>query len=409
MSNAEHFGAVVLIAGVTGVLALAAPRITARTRIPAPLIVLAGSSVVSDLWPPLHHVAHVVVEDIVTIALIYILFDGGLSIGWRRFREVAVPVSTLGVAGTFLTVAGASFLAHSVFGFSWFASLLLATAISPTDPAVVFSVLAGLTGKAMTVLAGESGANDPVGIALMSGLIAAGSVGWGPFGEVAWRFALQLGVGAAIGLAGGWLALWFARSMPMASPSLDALRNALLLLPIFGLATVAHGSGFLAVFIAGILFGDARLPAEREIHGFHEALASLGEIVAFLTLGLTVDVTSLLHRDVWGPGLIIAVAVAAVVRPVAAWVCMIGSSLRTNERAFVVFGGLKGAVPILLGTTIYSAPLGSEAERNRLFGIVVVVVVFSVFVQGAFVQTVAERLGLAPRRGGSGDELVEAV
>jgi cell volume regulation protein A len=396
MTNADQYGAVVLAAGVTGVFALSAQRITAWTRIPAPLILLVASALASEIWTPVHQVSHSVIEDIVSIALIYILFDGGLSMGWRNVREVIVPISVLGVAGTFITAAGAAIFAHVVVGLPWYASLLLATAISPTDPAVVFSVLSGLRGRAMTVLAGESGANDPVGIALMSGLIAAGGVGWGPLGHVAWEFALRLGVGAVVGLLGGWILVWATRRMPMSSPAIDALRTALFLLAIFGLTAVAHGSGFLAVFIAGIRFGDATPPAAREIRGFHEALASLGEIVAFVVLGLTVDVGNLRHFDVWGTGLLIGVVLAVVIRPIAAGLCLLGSSLATNERLFVIFGGLKGAVPILLGTTLYSVHSGIEGLQDRLFGIVVIVVVFSVLVQGTLIGTVARLLGLTP-------------
>jgi cell volume regulation protein A len=404
MSNAEHYGAVILAAGVVGVVALSARRITTWTRIPAPLILLVASALASEAFKPLHDVSHVAVEDIVTLALIYILFEGGLSMGWRTVREVIVPISLLGVVGTFITAAGAAVFAHYALGFAWYVAALLATAISPTDPAVVFSVLSGLRGKAMTVLAGESGANDPVGIALMTALIAAGGLGWGPLGHMAWQFLLLMGVGAVIGMAGGGALVWSTRRLPMSSPALDALRTALVLLIIYGLATVAGGSGFLAVFIAGILFGDATPPAEREIRGFHEALASLGEIVAFVVLGFTVDVGNLAHLKVWGAGVVLGVVLAAVIRPIAAWLCLLRSPLAVNERLFVVFGGLKGAVPILLGTLLYSVSSGIEGLQDRLFGIVVVVVVFSVLVQGTLIGTVARVLGLSS----APDESVEA-
>ncbi len=381
-SNAEQFAAILLVAGATGLLALFARRITAWTRIPAPLLLLVAAAIASNVWPVLHDIRHSAVENIVTLALIYILFEGGLSMGWREFRGAAVPIGVLGVLGTFLTVAGTAVFVHFSFDFGWFASLLLATAVSPTDPAVVFSVLSGLRGKAMTVLGGESGANDPVGIALMTGLISAAAVGWGPLGTIAWQFALQLVVGLIVGVLGGRAMVWIAYRLPMSSPSIDALRTGLCLLPIFGLAVLAHGSGFLAVFVAGILFGDERPPAQREIKGFHEALATLGEIVAFVVLGLTVDLGELSHPNVWVPGVLIGVLVAFIVRPIVVWGCLARSSLSANERIFVIFGGLKGAVPILLGTEILSAPHGVDDVKNRLYGIIVVVVIFSVLVQG---------------------------
>jgi cell volume regulation protein A len=188
--------------------------------------------------------------------------------------------------------------------------------------------------------------------------------------------------------------LWFMRAVPLPGEGLYPLRTAACALILFGIATLAHGSGFLAVFVAGILLGDARAPYKREVERFHSALASLGEIVAFIMLGLTVDLHELAHTDVWVPGLVIGVVVAAVVRPVVVGLCLVPARLRGNETRFVQFAGLKGAVPILLGSFILAARV-SGAER--LYGIVVVVVVFSVLVQGSLVPTVAKLLQLPMR------------
>ena len=391
MSESYRFGLAVLGAGGTGLLALFARRITAWTRIPAPLLLLVAAAVAAQAWPRLRPGA-AGVEDIVTVALIYVLFEGGLAMGWREVRAAAGPIALLGVAATFLTVAGAAVFVHFAFGIAWFGATLLATAISPTDPAVVFSVLSGLSGRAMTILAGESGANDPVGIALMAALVAEGALGWGAFGHVAGVFVLQLVVGTALGVAGGRFVMWLERRVPAESGALAALRMALCVLLIFGVTVAAHGSGFLAVFLAGILAGD-HLSEQGEVVGFHVALANLGEIVAFVVLGLSVRLADLAHLDVWLPGVLIAAVVAFVLRPLFVRLCLLRSPLASNERAFVIFGGLKGAVPILLGTMI----LHSGAEQShRLFGIVVVVVIFSVLVQGTLIPTVARLLRLAP-------------
>ena len=182
--------------------------------------------------------------------------------------------------------------------------------------------------------------------------------------------------------------------MPLPSEALYPLRTAACALILFGAATLAHGSGFLAVFVAGILLGDARAPYKREIERFHCALASLGEIVAFIVLGLTVDVAELTRADVWIPGLVIGVVLAVVVRPVVVGLCLIPARLKANERNFVLFAGLKGAVPILLGSFLLAAHVPGA---QRLYGIVVVVVVFSVLVQGSLVPTVARLLRLPMR------------
>ena len=363
----------------------------ARIGIPAPLIVLIAAAIAVKVLPDLHEPPERSVERLVTIALVAILFDGGLHMGWRKFRAAAGPVVIVGVLGTFLTVGAIGVFIHVVVGLGWYLSLLVATAISPTDPAVVFSVLGQreVRGRSGTILEGESGANDPVGIALMASLITAGGLSGGAIAHVGGEFVLQMGVGAAIGVVGARALLWFMRAVPLPNEALYALRTTACALIIFAAATLAHGSGFLAVFVAGILIGDARAPYKREIERFHSALASLGEIVAFVVLGLTVDLDTLSHSDVWVPGLAIAIVLAFVVRPVFVGLCLIPARLPRNELGFVLFAGLKGAVPILLGSFILAAHVdGAE----RLYGIVVIVVIFSVLVQGSLVPTVAKLL-----------------
>jgi cell volume regulation protein A len=158
---------------------------------------------------------------------------------------------------------------------------------------------------------------------------------------------------------------------------------------IYGLATIAHGSGFVAVFLAGIALGDVREPYRREVEHFHTALAGLAEIVAFIVFGLSVDLDVLGRTDVWVPGLVIGAGLALVVRPLAVPPCLIGSGLRRNEVGFIVFAGLKGAVPLLLGRLVLASGV---ADGARSYGIVVVSVLFSVIVQGSLVPSAAGML-----------------
>ena len=396
MSDTYPFARLVLLIAAAGLLALLSNRLTERIRIPAPLLVLVAAAVAVKVIPDLHHPPERLVERLVTIALICILFDGGLHLGWSKFRSAAGPIAAVGVLGTFLTTAAAAAFLHWAFGLSWFLALLVATAISPTDPAVVFSVLGRreVTGRSGTILEGESGANDPVGIALMASLIAAGGISAGALGQVAGEFVLQMGVGAAVGLVGGRVLLWFMRAVPLPSEGLYPLRTAASALILFGIAGLAHGSGFLAVFVAGILIGDERAPYKREIERFHSALASLGEIVAFVVLGLAVDLAVLTRADVLVPGLVTGAVLALVIRPVFVGLCLMPAGLAGNERAFVLFAGLKGAVPILLGTFLLAAHV---PDAERLYGIVVVVVLMSVLLQGSLVPAVARLLRLPMR------------
>jgi cell volume regulation protein A len=179
------------------------------------------------------------------------------------------------------------------------------------------------------------------------------------------------------------------RRVPLPSEGLYSLRVLACALAIYGLATVAHGSGFLAVFVAGILIGDERAPYKREIEGFHSSLASLAEIVAFVMLGLTIRLSDLPDGRAWLIGLVLALLLAFVIRPLLVGVLLWPVRLRLGERAFVLWTGLKGAVPILLGAFIVQAGVKDAA---RVYEIIFVVVAFSVIVQGGMVPYLARKL-----------------
>ena len=393
MTDAQAFGLLVLVLSVTGLAAVLSNRLTARLQIPTPALFLAVAAVAAAVVPDLHSPPQRTVERLVTVALVVILFDGGMHIGWRRFRDAAVPITTVGVVGTFLTTGAIAVVAHVLFGLDWYLAVLLGAALAPTDPAVVFSVLGQrqLSGRSGTILEGESGANDPVGIALLVSLLAAGGLGLSATVDVAGQFFLQMLVGGAVGVVGGRGLLWFIRAVPLPNEGLYPLRTLASAFLLFGLGTVAHGSGFLAVFVAGILLGDGRAPYKREIRRFHSALASLGEIVAFVVLGLTVDLSVIGRAEVWAPGLVLGVLLTALIRPLMVGLCLARVNLDRNERAFVLFAGLKGAVPILLGSFLLAADV---PQAQRLYGIVVVVVAFSVVVQGGLVPTAVRLLRL---------------
>lgn len=393
MTDVIPFGAIILGTATVGLLAVFSSLLSRRVGIPAPGLFLAGAAIVVAVLPDLHAPSAVLVGRLVTVALAVILFEGGLSLGRATVRASAGPIGVLGLAGTFLTAAAAALLAHQVLRVDWYLALLVGTAVAPTDPAVVFSVLGrGLSGRADAIVKGESGVNDPVGIALLASLLAAGGVGAGAFGQLVWQFAAQLVIGGVVGVVGGHVLLWLSRRVSLPSEALYPLRTLAGAMVLFGLATVAHGSGFLAVFAAGIVLGDAQAPHRQDVERFHSTLASLAEIVAFLALGLTVDLTVLARADVWLAGLALAAGVAFVIRPVVVGLCLWRTSLPRNERAFIAFAGLKGAVPILLGSFLLAAQV---PDAPRLYGVVVVVVAFSVAVQGSLVPPVARRLRLA--------------
>jgi potassium/hydrogen antiporter len=397
VSDVVRFGVTIAVVSAAGLLALVSNRYSERIRVPAPAIFLIAAAVASDLIPALGRIPVVDVQRVVTVMLILLLFDGGMHIGWRRFRTAPGPVLWIGVVGTFVTTAGLAAVAHFGFGLDGRSSLLLGVALAPTDPAVVFSVLGRreISGRSGTILEGESGANDPVGIAAMAAVLGAGAGGgWGSVGAGLGEFALEMGVGGAIGLLGGYALAAAMRRLALPSGSLYPLRTLLAAGALYGVATLAHGSGFLAVFVAGIVVGDINAPYKAEIERFHSALASLAEIVAFAVLGLTVSISALAHGNAWLIGLGVAVILALAVRPLLVGALLVPLRLSRGERLFIMWSGLKGAVPILLGTYLLSAAV---PHADRLYQIVVVVVAFSVIVQGGLVPAVARATGVPMR------------
>src|SRR5829696_7534479 len=397
MSEISDFGVIVLIVAAGVSLALLGRAITERLAIPSAALFLVAAAAASDLFPELGDaLSFVTVERIGVVALIVILFDGGLDIGWRRFRAAAVPILSLGVLGTFASAALLAAAAHSLFDLSWITSGLIGAALAPTDPAVTFSVLGGreIRGRTGTILKGESGANDPVGIALMIGLIELATTDDGTFWTVVKEFSIEMAGGVAVGAVGAALLVPLMR-LPLPSPALYPLRMLAAAGVVYGAATLVHGSGFLAVFAAGILLGDRPLPHRTEVDGFLSSLGSLAEIVMFAALGLTIDLTELVETDAWLEGLVLAVLLAFVVRPLVVGALLLPVRLERAERLFVMWSGLKGAVPILLASL---ALIGGVEDATEIYGIVFVVVLFSVLVQGTLVPKVAARLGMPMER-----------
>jgi cell volume regulation protein A len=286
--------------------------------------------------------------------------------------------------------------AHALFGFGWTTAGILGAAIAPTDPAVMFSVLGRreIDGRTGTILEGESGANDPVGIALMIGMLDFATSDHGTFWTVVREFAIEMSVGLAIGLAGAALLIPAMRRISLPSEALYPLRTLAVAGVVYGVAAVAHGSGFLAVFVAGLFVGAADAPHKAQIERFHTSLASLAEIVVFVALGLTVDLGGLDSRLVWVDGLLLAALLAFIARPIVAGPLLLPVRLRSGERLFVMWGGLKGAVPILLAAF---AVIADVAEADRIYGLVFVIVLFSVVVQGTSLPFMAHRLGVPMR------------
>jgi cell volume regulation protein A len=402
MAEVTHFGVIVLLVSGGFAVAVLSNKLTEWTRIPTAALLLLAAALASDLWPRLGEVLSIRdVERIAVVALIVILFDGGMRVGWRRFRESIYPIVSLGLLGTFATAGLMTLAARYLLGFEWQTAGLLGAALAPTDPAVMFSVFGRkeITGRTGTILEGESGANDPVAIALMIAAVGLAKVHPKSVGSAAGELVLELGVGTVMGMVGAYALRIGLRRIVLPNAALYPLRTLAFAGIVYGATTALHGSGFLSVYIAGILLGDEDFPAKRGIEDFHNSLASLAEIVVFVGLGLTVDLTELGIGHRWLDGLALAAVLVFAARPLAIAPLLAPFRLSRGERIFVAWGGLKGAVPILLASF---AVLGGVEDATRIYGIVFVVVAFSVVMQGATIPYVAARLGVPMREGLAG-------
>jgi cell volume regulation protein A len=396
MPEIADFATLVLVVAGGFSLAVLSTRITERIPIPAPAIFLVAAAVASDVWPQIHDdVAVKTVERIAVVALIVILLNGGMEIGWRRLRGSAGPVLSVGLLGTFATAGLIAVFAHAVLGMGWTVAGLVGAALAPTDPAVMFAVLGRreISGRSGTILEGEAGVNDPAGIALMLGMIELATHDDASALVILREFGVEMAVGAACGIAGARLLVPLLRRLHLPSESLYPVLALVAAATLYGVTTIAHGSGFLAVFILGLRMGDARLPYKGEIERFQSSLASLAELVVFVALGLTIHLDELSGRD-WAEGLALAAVLGLVVRPVVVAATLSRADLSRNEKTFIAWSGLKGAVPVLLAAF---GLLAHVDDGQRIYGLVFVVVLASVLGQGTLVPWVAGRLQIPMR------------
>jgi cell volume regulation protein A len=327
------------------------------------------------------------------VALALILFDGGLNTPLGAVRKAAAPagiLATAGVAGTAVLVAvGAHFL-----GLDWPEALLIGAVVSPTDAAAVFSVLRGsgiqLKRRVGVTLEAESGINDPVAVILTTvltgNLLTPGSAAGL---RIPLEILIQLLVGTAVGAGVGFGGRHLLSRLSLSAGGLYPVVTLALGLFAFGAATLVHGSGFLAVYLAGLLLGNGPLPYRTGLLRVHDALAWLSQVGMFLILGLLVYPSRLLN--VAFVGLALAALLAFVVRPLVVAICLAPFRYPRKEVLYIGWVGLRGAVPVVLATF---PVLAGAPGAGRLFDLVFFIVVANALVPGATVAWVTQRLGL---------------
>jgi cell volume regulation protein A len=385
-------GELILAAGALLAAALAASLLAGRLRVPGLVLFLGvGMLIGSDGTGWIEFNDYEAARTIGIIALALILFEGGLTAGFQEIRPVLGPAIALAIVGTIATAVIGGLAAAWLFDLSTLEGMLVGSILAATDGAAIFSVLRGssLRRRLARTLEGEAGLNDPVAVLLVLGFIDWIQKPDYGIADMALLFVAEIGIGSAVGLGFGALAVRGLQRTRLASAGLYPVASIAIAAIAFGLADVLHGSGFLAVYLAGLTLGSAMIPAKRTMITFHAGLGWLAQVAMFLTLGLLVFPSQL------GPwvaeGTALAFVIAVVARPVATSIATLPFRFSGAERLVLGWAGLRGAVPVVLATfpLIEGVP-GSLGFFNMVF----FAVLLSTLLQGATFEPLARALGV---------------
>ncbi len=385
----------ILLAGVLILLGIASSKLSARLGLPVLVMflalgMLAGESGIGRIEFDNATAAHA----LGTLALALILYDGGLQTPFASIKSVWKPSALLATLGVLATAAITGLAAYWVLDIPLLEGLLLGAIVGSTDAAAVFSLMrnAGIHIKQRlkSILEIESASNDPMAIFLTIGLleVLTGNMELGT--GMLTLFVQQMGIGAAVGLGVGWAAIQIINRIHLSASGLYPVLVAACGLLSFGAAANLGGSGFLAIFLTGVMVGNSRFVFQRSTFLFHDGLAWVSQITMFVMLGLLVNPAELLN--VWLEGLLISIVLVFIARPLAVVPMLIPFGFNKREITLVSWVGLRGSVPIILA--IFPLLFGLE-HAPLIFNVVFFVVLISATVQGSTLAMVARKLGLA--------------
>lgn len=387
----------ILLTAVLILFGIASSKLSARLGLPVLVLfllvgMLAGDGGIGGVSFDSPGAAHA----LGTLALAIILFDGGLQTPTASIRKVWKPASLLATVGVVVTAMVTGVAAAYVLDLPIMEGMLLGAIVGSTDAAAVFSLLrnAGIhiRERLKATLEIESASNDPMAIFLTVGLLEILVNGMEPGTGLVQMFLLQMGVGAAVGLGVGWASVQIINRIHLAASGLYPVMVAACGLLAFGLAANLNGSGFLAIFLAGVVIGNSRFVFQRSTFLFHDGLAWLSQITMFVVLGLLINPASLF--EVWLQGLIIAAVLVLVARPLAVLPILAFSGFNKREITLVSWVGLRGSVPIILA--IFPLMFGLPGAE-LIFNVVFFVVLISATIQGSTLPWVARKLGLTEK------------
>jgi cell volume regulation protein A len=385
-------GTILLVVGALLAGGIAVSQVGDRLRVPGLVLVIGlGMALGSDGLGLLHFDDYALARTIGIVALVLILFEGGLAAGFPEIRPVLAPALTLALLGTTLTAILAGLAASWLLDLSLLEGLLLGSILAATDGAAIFAILRGSTlrRRVARTLEAEAGLNDPVAVLLVLGFSAWITTDGYGLADMAQAFAIELTVGALAGLAVGAAGVWLLARLPLTTAGLYPVASMAIAGVAFGAGDVLHGSGFLSVYLAGLMLGSAALAEREAMATFHDGLAWVAQLVMFLTLGLLVFPDAL--ADVALEGTVLALIAAVGARPLAALIATTGAGFDLRERAVLGWAGLRGAVPVVLATF---PVLEGVPRSEEFFAIAFFAVLVSTVLQGTTFEALARRLGV---------------
>ena len=382
-----------LVAAFLLLLSVFSSKLSANFGIPALFIFLGlGMLAGSDGILGIHFDDVVLAQNIGTLALIFILFGGGLDTAWKSIKPVLKDGLILATIGVLLTAFFVAICVYYILDFNFIESLLVGAIISSTDAAAVFAILRAkgisLKKKLTPLLELESGSNDPMAIFLTIAILQIITLPESlSISDWIYKFFLQFFVGGILGYLFGFLLPQILNRVHLNFYGLYPVFTIGWILFLFAGSSMLGGNGFLAVYLAGIVANTKEFVHKKNLIGFHEGLSWIMQITVFLALGLLVFPSQL--PDVALEGFIIALWLMFVARPAGVFLSTIFSSFSFKEKTFISWVGLRGAVPIILATYPY---LQGFSHSNLIFNIVFFVVLFSILVQGTTLPLMAKWL-----------------
>lgn len=369
-------------------------RFSTRLGVPSLILfILVGMVMGSDVLGIVYFDNASLTQKIGVIALIIILFEGGLQTNWKDVRPVIVPSLSLATIGVLITSGIIAVAAKMILGLDWLESILFGAIVGSTDAAAVFAVLKGhnISPKLGSTLEAESGSNDPMAVFLTVAMIELITIPDTSILTLIGDFFLQMGLGLLLGLIFGKVAVKALNSINLDSSGLYPVFATAFALLTYGVTAFLNGSGLLAVYIAAIIIGNTEIAYRHSIFRFSEGFAWMMQILMFVILGLLVFPSELFTPAILIQGLMISLILILVARPVAVFISTINMQYSQKERVFLSWAGLKGAVPIILAT--FPLLAGIE-DSHQIFNVVFFVVLTSALIQGATIPMLANKLGL---------------